>query len=42
MFEDDEPVAAIAKRFKVSQNAVRSWKKKLGYDGAEDDEQRSP
>lgn len=28
MFEDDEPVTAIAKRFKVTYNTVRSWKKK--------------
>lgn len=35
MFEDDESVSAIAERFKVTHNAVRKWKKKLGYDVAE-------
>ena len=42
MLEDDEPVAVIAKRFKVTQNAVRSWKKKLGFDVGEDDQKYSP
>jgi hypothetical protein len=32
MFEDNVPVAVIAKRFKVTQNGVRNWKKRLGYD----------
>lgn len=40
MFEDDEPVAAIAKRFKVTDNAVYNWKKKLGFD-APDPEERT-
>lgn len=32
MLDDKKPISAIAKRFKVSDNAARNWKTKLGYD----------